>query len=330
MCLLTVFPAGQVVTDEHRAWLANGCDRNPDGFGWALVAGDTILTGHHMLDDKAVEEFCTARAEHPDGPALFHSRIGTAGLNNRDNTHPFFLRGDPDSGMVLAHNGILPAFFQPSKGDLRSDTRIFAEDFLRAELDWGAKRHRVAGALDAPAFRRYLRKTILATDKMAFLTIDPRYRKRLYILNADLGSWDKGVWWSNSSYKPFRYSAGYAWGADAARSYTLGAATGRTWRKNSRGIWETVWDEADGVNDLECPSCFTIGSVDLITGACKWCYVCTGCRSWATPCRCEADGTAEDGADRPPVTYLDQLTDEQLENMTDEDFQRYLDARMTS
>lgn len=318
MCLLTVFPAGQPVTQEHAGWLANGCDRNPDGFGWAVVAGDQILTGHSLLDDVAIANFREARAEHPQGPALFHSRIATAGLVNHDNTHPFLLGGD-DERTVLAHNGVLPMFLQPDKGDLRSDTRIMAEEFLPSEFTWTRARRNLE-ALDSPAWRRWFRKHVLQGDKVAFLTTDPRYRKRLYIVGADMGHWAKGVWWSNSSYIPWTPSA---------RTYTttgLGYGTDSSgfvsdWHREKDGTWVRTLRDAGGGT---CGTCGTIGSV-VVDGLCKWCDVCTWCESWDKPCPCGAQAPVS----MAPRTYLDPVTERQIEDMTEEEWESFINARLT-
>jgi hypothetical protein len=320
MCLLTVFPAGQPVTAEHAAWLNHGCDRNPDGFGWAVVAGDEILTGHSLVDDVALADFREIRAEYPQGPALFHSRIATAGLVDHDNTHPFLLGGD-DARTVLAHNGVLPTFLQPDKGDLRSDTRIMAEEFLPTEFTWSRTRRNVE-ALDSPAWRRWFRKNVLQGDKVAFLTTDPRYRKRLYIVGADHGHWAKGVWWSNTSYRPWAptYKAiGLGWGRETTAWSTPGFVS--DWSRDADGTWvRTLRDAGGGA----CGTCGTLGSVmdDLL---CKWCDVCTGCESWEKPCEC--------GAQLPvnmaPRSIMDGVTERQLEDMTDEEWDAFINDRMT-
>lgn len=306
MCLLTVFPAGQACTDEHGAWLANGCDRNPDGFGWAVVAGTEILTGHSLLDDVAIAGFREARSQHPQGPALFHSRIATAGLVNHDNTHPFLL-GGTNGDTVLAHNGILPAFLQPDKGDLRSDTRILAEEFLPTEFAWNRTKRNLE-ALDSPAWRRWFRKFVLQGDKVAFLTTDPRYRKRLYIVGADQGHWARGVWWSNTSYIPW---------TPAKKWYGFNS----DWSRDATGTWvRTLRGETGGT----CGTCGTIGSVEVDL-VCKWCSVCTGCESWDRPCPCGA----QPAVSMAPRSYLDPVTERQIEDMSDEEWDRFIAGRVT-
>lgn len=303
MCLLTVFPGGCPITDLHAERLENGCDRNGDGFGWALATPEAILTGHGLSADDVIAQFRRVRVQHPDAPALFHSRMATAGTVTVDNVHPFAVPGEDT---VMAHNGVLPEFFQPDKGDLRSDTRIMAEDWLpgawaTAERDW-----RLNGrALDAPAWRRRFRG-LLGTDKVAFLTVDPRYRKQLYIVNAERGHWLDGAWWSNSSYEPYVYYPG-SWrsgpkpGDAGYKPYTPYYFQGRpewdditaagewvnhqgvVWIHNDRGIWCQVEEERRmPTPDLpaRCSTCQTRGSVDPTSLICVWCNCCDACGEW--------------------------------------------------
>ncbi|RDI45304.1 class II glutamine amidotransferase [Nocardia mexicana] len=187
MCILTFYRPG--VTPDLVA-LHAGAIVNPDGHGYAVVADDRILVGHGLDPDRVIDEFATVRAEFPDTPALFHSRLATHGTVSVDNCHPFIVGGDERT--VLAHNGILPTLVQPPKGDLRSDTRIAAEDFLPTQP---------FGSLDAWTGRSGLEQW-LRTDKMVLLTIDPAYRHTAYVFNEHLGHHsDDGAWYSNTSYQ---------------------------------------------------------------------------------------------------------------------------------
>jgi predicted glutamine amidotransferase len=156
MCLLTFIPGG--VQPELDA-LSCGADVNPDGHGWAIVAGQRLLVGHGMNPAETIASFAEARGRHPDGPALFHSRYATAGRVNVDNCHPFAVGGDPRT--VLAHNGVLPASVQPSRGERRSDTRIAAEDFLPR-----------FGSLRSRAARLRFEKWMTLRNKIVILTVD--------------------------------------------------------------------------------------------------------------------------------------------------------------
>lgn len=205
MCILMYFPAGVQPNPEH---LKNACENNPHGFGWALIVNGRILTGHSMDADHAREQFSALRDMHPDGDALFHARITTHGSTDIGNCHPFWVNGRRD--MVVAHNGIMPC--QPSKGDRRSDTRIFAEEVLMRD------------------FRRLDRaKTIsrlsawVGYSKVLILSVNPAYRQSVYLINERMGDWLYGAWYSNDSYKADPWSA-YTW-SDMEWPSTIGRAS---------------------------------------------------------------------------------------------------------
>jgi hypothetical protein len=184
MCLLTFYPA-DVLPDTGA--LLNGSYINDDGFGYAIVTGERILVRHGLDAEKVIAEFDTDRRAHPAGPAMFHSRFATHGDTSAKNCHPFAVGGDPRT--VLGHNGVLPAIVQPSRKDPRSDTRIFAEDFLP-----------IFGSLRVRRNRIRLQKWMTPANKIVILTVDRRYTKQAYILNEDAGIWDSGVWYSNTGY----------------------------------------------------------------------------------------------------------------------------------
>ncbi|MGI5213337.1 class II glutamine amidotransferase [Plantactinospora sp. CA-290183] len=244
MCLLTFFPAG--VLPETSA-LINGTYTNGDGHGFAIVAENQILVRHGMDGEAMVDAFAAARQEHPDGPALFHSRITTAGRTNVDNCHPFQVGGDRRT--VLAHNGVLPHNVQPAMGDSRSDTRITAEDFLPRQI----------GSLHLRRNRLLFERWMTPHNKMVILTVNRRFKKRAYILNEDSGIWDGGIWYSNDSYLPLD----------------------PRWA-NSRWDWP-LWGRA--VADLDrCMQCNAL--VDLDDGACWYCGWCFDCGELPQDCFC--------------------------------------------
>ncbi|AVH20262.1 class II glutamine amidotransferase [Nocardia cyriacigeorgica] len=187
MCLLTYYPAGVGADSEA---LINGAVANPHGHGYAIVTGDRILVGRGMSAAEVIAEFTRRRQRYPDGPALFHSRYATKGIRATDNCHPFPL--GRDGRTVLAHNGTLPKRVHPRAYDLRSDTRIAAEEFL--------PRHPF-GSIDTHRGRRGL-ESWLGSNKLVILTINPAYEKQAYLFGEQAGTWDGGVWYSNRSYLP--------------------------------------------------------------------------------------------------------------------------------
>lgn len=247
MCLLSYFPPG-VQPDADALRCGARCNNDGHGFGILIPGRDEILVFKSMNPTEAVDAFVKARAEHPDGPALFHSRLTTHGQTSTDNCHPFVVNGDPRT--VVAHNGILPHDAHPKKVgtimvdkvakdgtpyqvatgiyDDRSDTRILADDLLMKR--WPS--------LDSRHTRKRLTGWLGRGNKILVLTTDPKYKRNSYLFNAELGEWVGGVWYSNSSFRGYgrgtsSYGSGYGSGW-----YTIGEAYGR-----SSGLASTEWDD---------------------------------------------------------------------------------------
>lgn len=182
MCLLTFMHAGTTASEES---LRCGAENNPDGFGFAIHAGNKIIRSSGLEFDRVYDDFTKARQQH-GGPALFHSRITTHGGTNLGNCHPFQV--GKDTGTVVAHNGMLPI----KEDNGRSDTRIFAEELFPS---WGGVR-----TLTSKKMRKKLSK-FADGSKLVFLTTDPEVSDDFIIINEHLGHWVDGVWWSNNSYK---------------------------------------------------------------------------------------------------------------------------------
>ena len=187
MCMLTYIPGG---TTPDPAALYNGASLNDQGHGYAIVADNSIIVERGMDATDVIESFIVAREQHPEGPALFHSRWATHGAVTVDNCHPFQV-GD-DRNTVVAHNGILPAALRPGRGDDRSDTRVLAEDYLPTEP---------FGSLGRRRSRARLAKMITETNKLAILTVNRRYRGNAYLVNESSGYWAGGIWYSNNDFR---------------------------------------------------------------------------------------------------------------------------------
>jgi glutamine amidotransferase len=182
-----VCDAQSTPTEEE---LLQGACRNPDGFGFAIMAGDKIISERTMSAKKSIRRFLELRKQYPEAYALWHCRIATQGVRNEGNCHPFAVGGDTQT--YLAHNGVLSV--PMAEGDRRSDTRVFAEEILPA---MGG-----VSALDNYGVFHILEKWATGS-KIVVMTVDPSAKSNLYILNEKAGEWDNdGVWWSNTYHRP--------------------------------------------------------------------------------------------------------------------------------
>ena len=184
MCVIAFSPSPP--THPSREQLVRACEANPDGFGWAVIAGPEIITHRTMDATEAIDSYLDTVAE-ATGPSLFHARIASHGTVTVENCHPFMVGGDPD--VVLAHNGILD--INPGPFDTRSDTAILADHVLpRSGIE--------TLDTDPDAWEQW----IGPGNRIVVLSTSPRLAHSAYLLNGSAGAWDNGVWWSNQSYLP--------------------------------------------------------------------------------------------------------------------------------
>jgi glutamine amidotransferase len=271
--MLCVIPP-QVLPSREK--LENSTLNNPDGFGFAIAipSENRILVERTMSADDSINSFLALRAKYPEGYAIWHARITTHGSTTLDNCHPFYV--GTDGLTVLAHNGVLPT--EEGKGELRSDTRIFAEDILA----------RIGGvtALDNPQIYNML-EDFSTGSKIAVLTVDPRAKYDLYLLHENKGNVDDaGVWWSNDSCDlnyyakpaPMKYNGYYdnewgsAWNMD---SYTPSSS------KSSPQVLDD--------NKYQCEVCMAILDADELESTdylCVFCESCQLCTMNMSVCMC--------------------------------------------
>jgi glutamine amidotransferase len=248
------------------------CTNNPDGFGYAIHLGNRIITGKGLSAEHIVNKFLKLREQYPDTWAMFHARYATHGSVCVPNSHPYEVGGRED--LILAHNGVLG--IDIPKGDDRSDTLVFAEDWLPNMLD----------LLDDEAGFGELEE-LVSGSKIAIFSCASELNNQVYLLNEDLGHWvDSGIWWSNYTYQTKTYSYyGY----------------------NSRAGWD-YWNDDDSeivpADELElCLVCMHYEPHDELDFVCGNCNYCLDCVEPIVECDCyryELDG-------RSARNYYEQL-----------------------
>lgn len=251
MCLLILASPNKT---PKKSELNCACDNNPDGFGFAFHLGDKIITGHSLNKNNAIKRFFKLREKYPESYALFHARYATTGSVKIENCHPYNI-GNKNS--VLAHNGVLP--IKPENGDDRSDTKIFAEDYL---TELGLEN------LDNPEFFADIEK-FCSGSKLVIFTTETKMKYGVYVINEHLGHKKNGVWYSNYSYCEVKK-------IDTYKTYD--------YRKYS-------WYDLDETENLDtpkildvCSSCFTENTFD--TQNCVLCGACLDCGENKTQCLC--------------------------------------------
>jgi hypothetical protein len=278
MCLLVVCSPDS--TPRKKDLECASCN-NPHGFGYAVIAGDKIITGRGMSAKKVIKEFLEVRKEYPKSYAMFHARYATHGVKNDDNCHPFKVGNDERT--YLAHNGILDISIHTT--DKRSDSRVFAEDTLP----------RLGGVtvLDDDNVWKMLNKWS-SGSKIAVLTVDPDAEASCYILNENSGHWDNdGMWWSNDSYKENTWSK------------YVGMPASKVTIKDSEGYNPEL--------DYSCPSCMAVAYEDANPYYCEYCTTCYECLgTYGDGCLCwtpEKDRLSAEKRGKDKVWYYDNYFD---------------------
>lgn len=180
MCHLMFYPPNVPCVPGDLAEAAVPNDEG-SGFGFALDGTPRVLLVHRSMDSGAlIGAFEALRAELPEFPAVFHSRLATTGVVCYGECHPIMTQ---DGQYAVFLNGTLDMPLEPG----RTDTRTFAEDVLR-DLD-----------LDHPDNRDYIEQLCRKTNaKLLILTSDPDAKSQWYMFNAD--QWVRtpyGAWASN-------------------------------------------------------------------------------------------------------------------------------------
>ena len=133
MCIICVKPTG--IEDFSTETLKYCWDKNDDGAGFAWFQPANGLWRVHKGFLK-YEDFIKEYQLHKftkDSCSIVHFRVGTAGLKDGGNTHPFPVLDDPakmretefESANIAFHNGVV------GKGDeILSDTIHYIRDYL--------------------------------------------------------------------------------------------------------------------------------------------------------------------------------------------------------
>lgn len=257
MCLAIYCDAGATCAESD---LRTAFDANPDGAGFMYVnSGGSLVLEKFLTVDPFLKALDRAWEENPASPFGIHFRWATHGTKGLENVHPF--RVDKYTGML--HNGVLPVVM--GKGSKRSDTAVFAEDYLtKLSPTW----------FDDPILFDMVEQYCTGS-KLVVLTTHPDAQYTAYIVNEDAGHWNEAgtVWYSNRSYKK----------AEAACAIPK-------WSKPSTAKADKDWWEDVKLDDLYGDVCLLCGEQDVMDEVCFTCESCQKCESNVDKCECYMDG----------------------------------------
>jgi len=261
MCLLILAYPNHT---PKKSELNCACEVNPDGFGFAFLIDQTkIITGHSLNKNNAMKRFFKLRQKYPEAYALFHARYATTGSIKIENCHPYTI-GTENKKSILAHNGMLP--IRPTTGDDRSDTKIFAEDYLP---EFGLQN------LDDEKFFGEVEE-FCAGSKLVIFTTDEKMKYNVYIINEHLGHKKNGVWYSNYSYCEIKKIDTYK--QHAGTTYKT-----KTIYKNDYWLEDDEPEFMPNIKDT-CTECFAEN--DYNATLCHLCGACLDCYEPIKSCLC--------------------------------------------
>lgn len=183
MCIAIVKPKGIDISEET---LKNCHDRNKDGCGLAYIKDNKIYVYKTLDFDKFMKVYNEVKDL---SNMLIHFRIATHGKVEENNCHPFRL----NHRMVLIHNGIISGYGDSkTKDGGKTDTQDFIDKVI-GNIGWKNWKN--------PAYRTLVGEAI-GSSKLCVLDATGD----VYIINEHLGDWVDGVWYSNTSYKPYTYT----------------------------------------------------------------------------------------------------------------------------
>lgn len=128
MCVIAVKPKNVSMPDDDTIRAMWDCNPDGAGFMWADGKSVHISKGYMTVDEllKALKKM-SQKYELRELPMVLHFRIGTAGGNIPENTHPFTItdsipllqKKEMKAHIGVAHNGVIP--IEPRQKDI-SDT----------------------------------------------------------------------------------------------------------------------------------------------------------------------------------------------------------------
>ena len=179
MCIAILKRKNGTITDDA---LRESFRYNADGAGIAYTKDKKLIIIKGIFNAEVFVQKVREIEAICDNNMLIHCRIGTSGLKDASNTHPFVVNED----VALIHNGILDV--KVPKGSPKNDTQLFIENYLN-----GIDKHTL---MHNKAIHGLIEKCIGHNNKFVLLDNNGFYK----IINEDAGHWKDNVWYSNYSY----------------------------------------------------------------------------------------------------------------------------------
>ena len=136
-----------VVKDKNKPlpkleYLKNCFENNPDGMGFMYLKHNKVIIDKGYMTYKSFEKrynkLCKKFNNFKDLPLIMHFRIGTAGANSKENTHPYPISDDKrdlhktyvKTNLGVVHNGIIYDYNPTKHQKDINDTQNFIMNYL--------------------------------------------------------------------------------------------------------------------------------------------------------------------------------------------------------
>lgn len=205
MCLITAAPKGTVKTAEALAnFIKSGMQTNTHGSGFAYKRNGNNkvnLSKGYKSPESIIEAIGLANLQEDD-ELIIHHRIGTSGLQNDINMHPFLISDDIEVMRntfgefdlpVMAHNGVINEFSEYTSD--YNDTFLFVNEFMSGK-------NILKCLKETPVKFKIHYKDLIQWEKLAFLFPD----KDMILLGHFVE--DNGYFHSNGGYNRIVYDKG--------------------------------------------------------------------------------------------------------------------------
>jgi hypothetical protein len=216
----------------------NSWRNNPDGGGFAYWDGSKVIIRKELKSAARLWKLYARDRKRHAGDFLIHFRIGTSGLVDLSNCHPFRV----SDTAAFIHNGVIT---DTVKAGNYSDTYHFNEDIVKLI----PQRY-----LNNDGIGR-LMSGFIGYSKLVFLI-----RARAFVVNEHLGYWIEGNWYSNKSHQctvpAYTYSRPYT-----GQKYT---AYTDNWSRSTEpepiAAQLTHWDMDKAQEPTYCDNCLKEGA----------------------------------------------------------------------
>ena len=186
MCIIAIKKAHMPMFDDDT--IKTMFENNPDGAGYMYVNDGKVIIHKGFMDAEELTKSLNDN-DLDDKNVILHFRIGTSGLKNGLNAHPYPVYDDNAldciTDLAMVHNGVLSGF-TPSFSEPINDTQNFIHKVLR-NLDKDFINNKD---------KKFLISKLIGTNKLAFLDS----HDNITLIGEFVE--DGGYVYSNTSYKP--------------------------------------------------------------------------------------------------------------------------------